>query len=172
MNKLEPIAEIDPRFSSPHASATPWDEARHQLEVAEIDWLSTVRPDGRPHVTPLISVWVDGSPYFVTGPSERKAKNLEDNPRCVLTTGCNEIGEGLDIVVEGNAVRVIDGVTLQRVADAFTAKYSEPFHFKVKDGGFEGDGGTVLLFEIKWSKAMGFGKGETFSQTRWCHPKR
>ena len=43
-------------------------------------WLSTVRPDGRPHVTPLMSVWLEGALYFCTGPDERKAKNLVRNP--------------------------------------------------------------------------------------------
>jgi len=31
------------------------------LEKAEVFWLSTVRPDGRPHVTPMVSVWLDGA---------------------------------------------------------------------------------------------------------------
>ena len=47
-------------------------------------WLSTVRPDGRPHVTPLLGIWLDGALYFCTGPDERKAKNLARNPRCIL----------------------------------------------------------------------------------------
>lgn len=59
-----PMAELHPDFSSPDASASPWSEAQTQLEGAEIFWLSTVRPDGRPHVTPLITVWLDGALYF------------------------------------------------------------------------------------------------------------
>lgn len=142
-------------------------EARTQLGQAEIFWLSTVRPDGRPHVTPLISVWVDGALYFCTGPTERKAKNLESNTHCVLTTGCNAIGEGLDLVVEGDAVRMTDAATLQRVADAYASRYGEPFVFTVRDGAFHGDGGEALVFEVRPMKAFGFGKDETFSQTRW-----
>ena len=72
-------------------------------------WVTTVRPDGRPHVTPLIAVWLDGALYFCTGPTERKAKNLLRNQNCILTTGCNKRNEGLDIVIEGQAVRVTDG---------------------------------------------------------------
>jgi len=33
-----------------------WPEAREHLEMAELYWLTTVRGDGRPHVTPLIAV--------------------------------------------------------------------------------------------------------------------
>src|SRR5712671_2100629 len=102
----EPAGELDARFSSPGAKPTTWPEALAQLSEAEVFWLSTVRPDGRPHVTPLLSVWVDDALYFCTGPTERKAKNLAQNPHCVLTTGCNTRENSHDLVVEGEAVRV------------------------------------------------------------------
>jgi hypothetical protein len=171
MTVKEPVADLHRGFSSPDATATPWTQARTQLEQAEIFWLSTVRPDGRPHVTPLISVWVGGALYFSTGPTERKARNLESNPHCVLTTGCDTIGEGLDLVVEGDAVRLTDEPTLRRVADAYAAKYGEPFVYTVRDGAFHGEGGQALVFEVRPVKAFGFGKGDTFSQTRWRAPE-
>ena len=98
----EPIAELDARFSSEGATPTQWTEARQLLEAAEVFWLSTVRPDGRPHVTPLLAVWLDDALYFCTSSPERKAKNLDHSPHCVLTTGRNSL-DGLDIVVEGEA---------------------------------------------------------------------
>jgi hypothetical protein len=70
MPHTEPVAELDTRFSSEGATPTEWTEARGRLEAAEVFWLSTVRPDKRPHVTPLISVWLDDALYFCTGPSE------------------------------------------------------------------------------------------------------
>lgn len=85
----EPVTELNQAFSDEHATWTPWTEARTHLEQAEIFWLSTVRPDGRPHVTPLIAVWLDGAMHFCTGADERKAKNIAQNPHCILTTGCN-----------------------------------------------------------------------------------
>src|SRR5438067_6510946 len=111
-------AELDARFSSDAATPTAWPAARRRLEDAELYWLSTVRPDGRPHVTPLIAVWLDDALYFCTGPSERKAKNLARNPHCILTTGSNALDEGLDLVVEGDAVQVSDDGNLRRIADA------------------------------------------------------
>ncbi|HEX5824146.1 MAG TPA: pyridoxamine 5'-phosphate oxidase family protein [Candidatus Limnocylindrales bacterium] len=160
----EPATELDTQFSSPGAVATPWAAARQVLQDAEIFWLSTVRPDGRPHVTSLIAVWVDDAPWFTTGPTERKARNLAANPVCVLTTGTNALSEGLDVVVEGVALRVTDHGTLQRVADAYAAKYPEPFHFTVEDGGFVGG---AMAFRIRATKAFGFGRGAAYSQTRW-----
>jgi nitroimidazol reductase NimA-like FMN-containing flavoprotein (pyridoxamine 5'-phosphate oxidase superfamily) len=82
-----PSTQVDQRYSTPDAAATPWGEARARLEGAEVYWLTTVRPGGRPHVTPLIAVWVDEALWFCTGPEERKARNLAANTGCVLTTG-------------------------------------------------------------------------------------
>jgi len=50
------IAEIH-GFSEPDSTPTPWAAGIEQLREANTYWLSTVRPDGRPHVTPLIAVW-------------------------------------------------------------------------------------------------------------------
>ena len=47
------------------------------LEQAELYWLTTVRADGRPHVTPLIGIAEDAAVYFCTGLREQKARNLE-----------------------------------------------------------------------------------------------
>ena len=104
----EPKTELDTRFSDEGATATEWSAARDLLDRAELFWLSTVRPDGRPHVTPLIAVVLDDALYFCTGPTEQKAANLEHNRHCVLTTGCNDLRAGLDVVIEGDAVPVHD----------------------------------------------------------------
>ncbi len=140
MASNKPATELEPQFSSNDATPAAWAEARERLEQAEIFWLSTVRPDGRPHVTPLLSVWLDGALYFCTGSSERKAKNLARNPHCILTTGCNTLKqEGLDLVVEGDAVRLSDEARLQGVADAYESKYGSDWRFAVRDGAFNAD---------------------------------
>src|SRR5215217_398678 len=172
MASKEPVTELDPQFSSPDATPTPWPEARRGLEQAEVYWLTTVRADGRPHVTPLIAAWLDGALHFVTGPRERKAKNLAGNARVVLTTGRNGLGDGLDLVVEGEAVPVRDGARFQRLADAFAAKYGPPFLFTVRDGALYGEDGEVyerarLAFAVAPATVFGFRKGRSFSQTRW-----
>src|SRR5438132_14049555 len=102
----EPITTLDTRHGVPRGGVTEWDETRRVLETAELFWISTVRADGRPHVTPLVAVWLDGAIYFSTGPTEQKAMNLRGNPHVILTTGCNHWDAGLDGVVEGDAVQV------------------------------------------------------------------
>ena len=163
-NSKEPATELHAQFSSPGASATLWAEGRRELEVAQIYWLATVRPDGRPHVTPLLAIWMDGALYFCTGPDERKAKNLAHNAHCVITTGCNLL-EGLDVVVEGEAVQVRDEATLQSLAALYASKYG--WRYQVRDGAFYGEGGRALVYEVAPATAFGFGKGESSSQTRW-----
>jgi uncharacterized pyridoxamine 5'-phosphate oxidase family protein len=162
----EPVTELDARYSSDSATPTGWEQARRRLREAQLYWLSTVRPDGRPHVTPLLAVWLDGALYFCTGPSERKARNLAHNPHCILTTGCNALDEGLDLVVEGDAAGVGDDAELRRIAAAYESKYGSDWHFDVRDGAFHGAGGRTLVFEVAPMTVFGFGKGE-FSQTRW-----
>src|SRR5689334_1942991 len=81
-----PIAELSSQFSSPGAMALPWRDAEQHLQQAGVFWLSSVRPDARPHVTPVIAVWLDRALYFCTGADERKAKNLARNAQVVMTT--------------------------------------------------------------------------------------
>jgi general stress protein 26 len=170
MADKEPVTDLDPRYSSEGASPTAWATARERLEAAEVFWLSTVRPDGRPHVTPLLSIWLDGALHFCTGPEERKAKNLRSNRNCVLTTGSNALGEGLDVVVEGQARRVTDETRLSRLATAYESKYGSDWHFDVRDGAFHGEGGRALVYEVAPTTAFGFAKG-AYSQTRWLFPE-
>lgn len=165
MTTHDPVTELHTEFSSPGAAPTPWAEGLQRLEQAGVYWLATVRPDGRPHVTPVIAAWLDGALYFSTGETERKAKNLAHNPHCVITTGCNALNEGLDLVLEGDAVQVSDETLLQRVADSFVAKYN--WHFTVREGALYGEGGRALAFQVAPTKGFGYGKGEPFSATRW-----
>jgi hypothetical protein len=120
------------------AKPLPWSRALKQLgsKTAGTYWLATTRPDGRPHVAGTGAVWVDGKIYFVSGARTRKSRNLAANPRCVFSVSLT----GIDLVIEGPAIRVTDRPTLLRLAKryadqgwptsvsgaAFTAAYSAP----------------------------------------------
>jgi nitroimidazol reductase NimA-like FMN-containing flavoprotein (pyridoxamine 5'-phosphate oxidase superfamily) len=169
MAEAVPVTELGRSFSSPDATPTDWSQARDELAAAEIYWLSTVRPDGRPHVTPLLGIWLDGALYFCTGANERKAKNLSTNQRCVLTTGRSTL-DGLDLVVEGRAERVSDPGELGRVADTYETKYGP--HFVAPEGTWAGLGDAmrraeVPVFRVAPDTGFGFSRGTQFSQTRW-----
>lgn len=161
-----PSTQLDERFSDAGAKPTSWEEARQVLESAQLGWLSTVRADGRPHVTPLVPVWLDGVLYFTTGPDEQKSVNLASNPNVVLTTGCNGWQEGLDVVLEGEAHRVTARQTLIRLSEAWKHKWDGIWQFDVGEDGFRNEiGGTAFVFGVTPTKVLAFGKG-TFTHTR------
>jgi nitroimidazol reductase NimA-like FMN-containing flavoprotein (pyridoxamine 5'-phosphate oxidase superfamily) len=76
-----------------------WSWAVERLQTSRNYWLSTTRPDGRPHVMPIWCVWINNAFYFSTGAQSRKARNLAGNPYCVISV---EHGEG-SVMVEGTA---------------------------------------------------------------------
>jgi general stress protein 26 len=163
----QPVTTLDRRFSDPDAVATRWEETRHRLEQAELFWISTVRADGRPHLTPLVAVWLEDAIFFCTGPTEQKALNLRANPKVILLTGCNSWDRGLDIVVEGEAVQVTDDHFLERLAEAWATKWDGRWHYRVRDGAFQHDGGgRAVVFAVTPTKILAFAKG-TFGQTRY-----
>jgi nitroimidazol reductase NimA-like FMN-containing flavoprotein (pyridoxamine 5'-phosphate oxidase superfamily) len=164
-----PVTTLDRRFSQPGAVATGWDETRRALEAAELFWISTVRGDGRPHVTPLVAVWFEEAIHFSTGVEEQKALNLSRNPHVVLTTGCNHWEDGLDVMVEGAAVRVTDDGTLRRLAEAWTTKWDGRWTYFVRDGCFHHDESEAVsqpihVFSVVPTRVLAFTKG-SFSHT-------
>ncbi|WP_324651935.1 pyridoxamine 5'-phosphate oxidase family protein [Georgenia sp. H159] len=163
-----PTTTFDPRFSDPAAGPLPWEETLALLREAELYWLSTVRPDGRPHVTPLIGVWHDGGLCIVTGTGEQKAHNLDHNPAVAVTTGQNAWAHGTDVVLEGRAERATAGLTA--VADAFVAKYGEAWRFEVHGDGFGSqEGGEAWVFRVLPERVLAFAK-DPHGQTTYRFP--
>jgi len=161
-----PVTTLDARFSDPNAAATDWDATRRELESADLFWITTVRADGRPHVTPLVAVWLDDAIHFCSGETEQKSMNLRNNPHVTLMTGCNRWDGGLDVVVEGDAIRVTDEGTLRRLAEAWATKWDGQWRYEPQDGGFRNDMGDVVpVFAVRPVQVLAFAKG-TFGQTR------
>lgn len=165
MADREPVAEQP--YGADGGAVTPWAEARWRLEEAGFYWLATVRPDGRPHVVPVLALWLDGALYFSAGPTTHKATNLARKPHCVVTTDSHD----LHLVVEGKAVKVGDEAKLRRVADAYASKYD--WHVAVRDGTFYADGAPTAgpppyeVYEVTPTRAFGFGADESLSPTRY-----
>ena len=161
-----PATKLDPRFSSKDAQAVPWSETEAALERAEVFWVTTVRRDGRPQVSPLLAVWYEGAAYFSTGATEQKYRNIEANNRVVLTTGCNVFREGLDVVIEGEAIQTQDEGLLHRLAEMWQSKFD--WTFEVRNGVFhDPEGGDAPMFEVRPTKVLAFGRGEQYTQTRY-----
>lgn len=163
-----PVTTFDQRYSDPAATATSWEATRRVLESAELFWITTVRTDGRPHVTPVVAAWSEGAIWFSTGAEEQKFANLRANAHVVLTTGCNRWDQGLDVVVEGEAVQVTDDTVLERAAGAFTAKWDGRWQYTASGGCFRGQDGSgeAMVFSVTPVKVFAHAKGDPFGATR------
>jgi nitroimidazol reductase NimA-like FMN-containing flavoprotein (pyridoxamine 5'-phosphate oxidase superfamily) len=166
----DPVTTIDLLHSgSPDNLATPWEETRRVLEAAEVFWLATVRADGRPHVTPVAAAWLDGTLYFGTGAIAQKLKNLRRNAHVALTTGCNHLATGFDVVVEGDAAPVTDTAVHERFYRQQVSLWGEAWPIQLRDG-IVWDRGTeepLLLFAVTPTKIFASVRGEQWSQTRY-----
>jgi hypothetical protein len=157
------------QYGSP---ALPWSRPRDLLagDSPGSDltfFLATVRPDGRPHSAGVGAVWVDDALYFVSGPGTLKSRNLATNPACSLSVRLS----GLDLVLEGEAHRVTDVDTLERVAgvyrtggwpasvdgDALTAPFTAP----------SGGPPPWHLYRLALRTAVGVAGAEPHGATRW-----
>jgi Pyridoxamine 5'-phosphate oxidase len=162
------VTNLD-RYGSP---ALPWSRPRDLLAAGPTPpdvtfFLGTTRPDGRPHTAGLGALWLDGDFYFTSGPGTRKARNLAANPACTISGRL----EGIDLVLEGEATRVSDGPTLEKVArmyredgwpaevegDAFTAPFSAP----------SAGPPPWHLYRFRFHTAFGVATTEPNGATRW-----
>ena len=146
-----------------------WSEAEGRLARGGWFWLATVRPDGRPHVMPVFAAW-SGTSFFVASKNRaRKSRNLEAEPRCVISTDTGD----LHVIVEGVARHVRDEGGLQHAVDAFQAVYSWPTQIQGSqldaDYGAPTSGGAPFeVYEVTPVKAFGLPTdGESSTPTRW-----
>jgi hypothetical protein len=130
----------------------PWSWAERRLQAAHNYFLCTTRPDGRPHVMPLWGVWFGGAFYFSTGAKSVKARNLAENPRCVL---CPEDAVEA-VIVEGVARRA-------KPQRAVAAAYFKKYAWKL-------DPALGPIFAMRPARAFGFIERDelfTTTATRW-----
>jgi Pyridoxamine 5'-phosphate oxidase len=150
----------------------PWSEAERRMAGGGWFWLATVRPDGAPHLMPLFAAWANTSFFIASKDRARKSRNLEVEPRCVISTDTGD----LHIIVEGTARHVRDEATLRRAVDAFQTVYSWPTRIDGDrldaDYGAPTSGGPPYeVYEVIPIKAFGLPTdGETTTPTRWTWP--
>jgi hypothetical protein len=150
----------------------PWSRPHDILAVGSLGpdvtfFLGTLRPDGRPHAAGIGAVWSDGDLYFTSSPQARKARNLSANPSSTISARL----AGIDVVFEGDAVRVTDRPTLETVVaifrsggwpaevdgDAFTAPFNAP----------SAGPPPWHLYRFTFDKAIGVATAEPYGATRW-----
>ncbi|MFC7080610.1 pyridoxamine 5'-phosphate oxidase family protein [Halorussus caseinilyticus] len=99
-----------------------WEFVASRMADERTYWLSTTRPDGRPHARPVWGVWLDDHFHCGGGERTRWVRNLRANP---AVTVHRESGEEV-VVIEGTAERIDDTADSERVARidaAYDGKY-------------------------------------------------
>jgi hypothetical protein len=150
----------------------PWSRAQEAVGSGPLGpdvpaFLGTVRPNGRPHSAGVGLAEHDGHIYFTSGPGARKARNLAENPACTLSLRL----PGIDLILEGEAERVLDPSTIDQVAAVY------------RDGGWpaERDGDALTapysaqsagpppwqLYRLNVRRAFGVGLREPHGASRW-----
>jgi nitroimidazol reductase NimA-like FMN-containing flavoprotein (pyridoxamine 5'-phosphate oxidase superfamily) len=148
---------LDTRFSQA-TEALDWKIVDDALANAELYWLTTVRADDRPHVTPVVGLWREDTFVFCTGATEQKFRNLEHHADVAVTTGANAWQEGLDVVVEGRVHRVTGRAALRDLADAFREKYADSWDFDNDDEVFNPDQQAAHVYRVPADKVLAFAK--------------
>lgn len=153
------MASTNRRRSEPRGGAVPWRTVELTLQVTRSAWLSTTRPDGRPHAVPVWFLWDQGLVYFTTAPRSQKGRNLSAQPFAVL-----QVGDGDDvIVVEGPVTVVGDRTEQRRVGERFGEKYVEPVtgeHAVV-------DAPGMALYRLDADRVMAWIYGNVGCRTDW-----
>jgi PPOX class probable F420-dependent enzyme len=131
------------------------------LRATRSIWLSTTRPDGRPHAAPVWFVW-DGESrriYFITRRDMQKARNLAHQRSAVA-----HLGNGDDtLILEGPVTIVTERDELTRVEAAYSAKYVAP-RTGQRDTIFQPE---TDLYRIDVVHVMAWAYGVTDTRTDW-----
>jgi nitroimidazol reductase NimA-like FMN-containing flavoprotein (pyridoxamine 5'-phosphate oxidase superfamily) len=104
----------------------PWEWAEERLLANKNFWVVTVSASGRPHSLPVWGVWLPEVErfWFSCSPHARKARNIRENPQCVVT-----VDDTVECVsVEGRA-RIVDAAleadAVDRAVAAYSVKYAD-----------------------------------------------
>jgi len=149
----------------------PWEQVRAVLADTRLYWLATVHPTGRPHVRPVLAVWVGGALYSTSSMDSRKGRNLAADPHCTVTART----DNMDVVLEGNATQVTSEAALQQIAEAYRTKYGWPV--TVTGGAFDAPYGAPTAgpppyfpYEITPAIVFAFGTADEYaSRTTHYH---
>lgn len=97
-----------------------WDWVDSRMAESRNYWVSSTRPDGKPHAVPVWGVWLDGALYFGGDREARRSRNFETNPHIAIHL---ESGDEA-VIMEGSVEEVEHDMTLlTKIAEAMAAKY-------------------------------------------------
>ncbi len=98
-------------------------EVDHRLRTEPILWISSVRPDGLPHVLPIWFSWDGRAIWLFSKPSAQKIRNLRHCPTVMIALGSAHPGFDVELV-EGRA-EILDERTFEVLSLAHVDKYRD-----------------------------------------------
>ena len=104
-----------------------WEWVVEQMTVSENYWLSSVRPNGHPHVVPRWGVYIDNKFWYDGSPETRHAKNIMENPNVSLH------------LESGDQVVMMEGVSkpAEKPTPEFANQLAEAIGNKYGDQGYK-----------------------------------
>lgn len=94
-------------------------ETHQRLDTEANIWISTTRPDGRPHLTPVWFAWHQGKLYACIQTASVKARNLSQNEAVAFA-----LENGTHPVIGEGTARAAPEPWSQAVIDIFQRKYN------------------------------------------------
>jgi PPOX class probable F420-dependent enzyme len=161
---------LEPRASRPHmpgygtlaadqgSGLLPWSWALKRLRDSHEYWLSTVWPDGRPHLMPVWAVWHDEALWFSSSAGARKIRNIRAGSAVSLATD-----DALNpVVIEGTARVMKDTASLRTFLKIMNDKYRTAYTIDFLDPARN----ATVRVRPRW--AFGLVEGDfPGSPTRW-----
>jgi PPOX class probable F420-dependent enzyme len=137
----------------------PWHKVDLPLRATRSIWISTTRPDGRPHAMPVWFWWDGRNIWVTTQRSSQKGMNLARHPWAVL-----HAGDGDDVIIlEGPAQEVTEPVELERANQAWQEKYVDPYTGARATIPAEGD----AVYRVRVRHVMAWEYGVVGTRTDW-----
>jgi general stress protein 26 len=115
-------------------------------------WLSTVRPDGGAHATPIWHVFHDGCVFLVTMPNAVKVRNIRCNPGVVITHP-----DPMNVIIVEGTARLVEEMT-DALRPHFRSKY---------DWDIAADEDYRTIIEIRPTKILAWDEDGADDPGRW-----
>lgn len=119
-----------------------WRFVEEAMATDEFYWVTTIRPDGMPHVRPTWGVWVEGRFYCGGGERTRWVRNIAANSEIVVH---REDAEEV-VIIEGNAQRIDHETSDETLIERLDTVYEEKYDIRHGTPFFAARPDTVLAW--------------------------
>lgn len=146
------------------AGRIPWRVVDVQLQALRTIWISSTRPDGRPHSVPVWFLWENGdSPAIVFSSLDntQKNRNLSQQSWVIM-----HAGDGDDTyILEGKAEPILEPTERERLNRAYMEKYVDP-----GSGAQATFGERDIVYRVRIRHVMTWMYGTIGNRTDWHFP--